>query len=202
MNTRIEPAPGSRYLADTHEVSNLSSELCDYNMYTEDAALREAVYREGGQWAERELTDFGKMTGSADYLELGQLANKFTPEFDTHDRFGKRGLLGGEIGACHEHRCHSRPGPIARRQPGLEPRLVNEVADKIYGRSEAELMRRGPAAPNRRKHGSVRTQEQHVGLRVATVDGDDHVVPCHANAGRYRRLASRRSPSSCSARLL
>ncbi len=90
MNSRMNPAPNSLYLADTHELSNLSTELCDYNMYTEDAALREAVQREGGQWADAELSEFGQMTGSADYLELGNLANKFQPEFDTHDRFGNR----------------------------------------------------------------------------------------------------------------
>jgi putative acyl-CoA dehydrogenase len=90
MNTNTAPAPDARYLADTHEVTNVGRELCDYNMYTEDAALREAVQREGGLWAERELTEFGQLTGSADYLELGQLANKFIPELETHDRFGHR----------------------------------------------------------------------------------------------------------------
>ena len=90
MNTRFNPAPHALYLADTHEVSNLSTELCDYNMYSQDAALCEAVQREGGQWADGELSKFGQMTGSADYLELGNLANKFQPEFDTHDRFGNR----------------------------------------------------------------------------------------------------------------
>ena len=124
MNTRIELAQTSPYLADTHEVSNLSRELCDYNMYTEDAALTEAVRREGGQWAERELTEFGKLTGSADYLELGQLVNKFTPEFDTHDRFGNRIDLVKFHPAYHqlmrtaiEHGLHaspwSAPGPGA-----------------------------------------------------------------------------------------
>lgn len=90
MNTDTGSAPDARYGAETHELSNLSRELCDYNMYTEDAALVAAVRREGGQWAERELTEFGKLTGSADYLELGHLANKFTPELETHDRFGNR----------------------------------------------------------------------------------------------------------------
>jgi putative acyl-CoA dehydrogenase len=90
MNTTNTLAHGSLYLADTHEVSNLSRELCDYNMYTSDTALSEAVQREGGQWAQPELTAFGQLTGSADYLEQGHLANKFQPEFDTHDRFGNR----------------------------------------------------------------------------------------------------------------
>ena len=116
MNTRIEAAPGSIYLADTHEVSNLSHELCDYNMYTEDAALSEAVQREGGAWAAPALTEFGRMTGSADYLELGRLANRFTPEFDTHDRFGNRIDLVSFHPAYHqlmktaiEHGLHAAP---------------------------------------------------------------------------------------------
>jgi putative acyl-CoA dehydrogenase len=116
MNARIESLPSAQYLADTHEVSNLSSELCDYNMYTGDAALCEAVRREGGQWAEGELNEFGKLTGSADYLELGTLANKFQPEFDTHDRFGNRIDLVKFHPAYHqlmktsiEHGLHASP---------------------------------------------------------------------------------------------
>lgn len=121
MNTRYEPAQGALYLADTHEVSNLSRELTDYNMYTEDAALQEAVQREGGQWAAPELTEFGKLTGSADYLELGNLANKFTPEFDTHDRFGNRIDLVKFHPAYHqlmktsiEHGLHASPWTVPR----------------------------------------------------------------------------------------
>ena len=116
MNTDTGPAPDARYWAETHELSNLSRELCDYNMYTEDAALVEAVRREGGQWAERELTEFGKLTGSADYLELGHLANKFTPELETHDRFGNRIDLVKFHPAYHqlmktaiEHGLHASP---------------------------------------------------------------------------------------------
>ncbi|NMM14872.1 MAG: isovaleryl-CoA dehydrogenase [Rhodoferax sp.] len=116
MNTDTGPAPDARYWAETHELSNLSRELCDYNMYTEDTALVAAVRREGGQWAERELTEFGKLTGSADYLELGHLANKFTPELETHDRFGNRIDLVKFHPAYHqlmktaiEHGLHASP---------------------------------------------------------------------------------------------
>ena len=116
MNARIETTQASPYLADTHELSNLSRELCDYNMFSQDAALMDAVRREGGQWAEGELSEFGRMTGSADYLELGHLANRFTPEFDSHDRFGKRIDLVSFHPAYHqlmktsiEHGLHSSP---------------------------------------------------------------------------------------------
>ncbi|MBL8371361.1 MAG: isovaleryl-CoA dehydrogenase [Burkholderiaceae bacterium] len=78
------------YLAQTHEVSNVSRELVDYNPFTQDAALVEGVAREGAGWAQESLTAFGQLTGSAEYIELGALANRHPPEFDTHDRFGNR----------------------------------------------------------------------------------------------------------------
>jgi putative acyl-CoA dehydrogenase len=90
MSTPAAPASPSRFLDQTHEVVNVSSELAGYNMYTQDAALREAVQREGAAWAQADLTRFGQLTGSADYLELGALANRYPPELDTHDRFGHR----------------------------------------------------------------------------------------------------------------
>lgn len=90
MNDPIQAAEISPYLADTHSLTNLSNELCDYNMFAQDTALVAAVRREGARWAEDSLTDFGKLTGSAQYLELGHLANKHIPEFDSHDRFGNR----------------------------------------------------------------------------------------------------------------
>ena len=140
MNIRIEPAPSCAYLADTHEVSNVSRELSDYNMYTEDAALTEAVQREGGQWAQPELAEFGKMTGSADYLELGNLANKFAPEFDTHDRFGNRIDLVKFHPAYHqlmktsiEHGLHASPWTA----PGPGAHVVRAAKSFLHGQVEA-----------------------------------------------------------------
>lgn len=88
--TPASPLAQSRFLSSTHTVENVSRELLDYNMYTQDQALREAVVREGAAWAEDGLQAFGALTGSADYLELGVLANRHPPELDTHDRFGHR----------------------------------------------------------------------------------------------------------------
>jgi len=139
MNTRIETTPSSIYLAETHEAENLSRELCDYNMYREDAALGEAVQREGAQWAESELSAFGQMAGSADYLELGRLANKNIPELDSHDRFGKRIDLVSFHPAYHqlmktsiEHGLHA--------SPWTQPRAGAHVARaaKSYLHSQVE----------------------------------------------------------------
>lgn len=90
MNAPETIARESLYLAETHEVINVARELGDYNMFTQDAALGEAVRREGAGWACDGLAAFGRLTGSAEYLELGVLANRNPPELDTHDRFGNR----------------------------------------------------------------------------------------------------------------
>ena len=83
LNNRI-------YLAETHDVVNVSRELVGTNLYLQDAALQEAVRREGAAWADGDLTAFGKLTGSAEHLALGVLANRYAPELETHDRFGNR----------------------------------------------------------------------------------------------------------------
>lgn len=75
---------------ETHSVENIGTELVDYNLYASDAALVEAVSREGGAWAHEDLTRFGAQIGRAEYLEHGYLANRYSPELDTHDRFGRR----------------------------------------------------------------------------------------------------------------
>ena len=116
MNAPEPIARDALFLADTHEVVNVSHELVDYNAYLQDAALLDAVQREGAGWAHAALTDFGRLTGSADYLELGVLANRNPPELDTHDRFGNRVDLVRYHPAYHqlmktaiEHGLHSSP---------------------------------------------------------------------------------------------
>ncbi len=83
-------SPLDPYGAATHEVINQPVELSDYNLYDSDAALKEAVRREGAVWATSGLDAFGARAGSADYLEQGALANRNPPELDTHDRYGRR----------------------------------------------------------------------------------------------------------------
>lgn len=75
---------------DPFEVFNQPPPLIDYNPYDTDAALREAVRREGGGLGEETLQDFGRRMGSAAVLELGELANRHAPQLHSHDRFGNR----------------------------------------------------------------------------------------------------------------
>jgi putative acyl-CoA dehydrogenase len=76
--------------AADQEVFNQAPPLQDYNPYLADAALREAVHREGAADFEDELTAFGEHTGREDVIRLGHLANRHVPELCTHDRWGRR----------------------------------------------------------------------------------------------------------------
>ena len=86
-------APAAAFPSDghaTHEVFNQPPPLAKYNPFTADAALREAVSREGAGWAEDELAAFGELTGRPEIIELGHLANRHPPRLITHDRYGHR----------------------------------------------------------------------------------------------------------------
>ena len=116
MNAPESMSKPALFLAETHEVVNVARELADYNPYLEDAALQEAVRREGAAAAHDSLAKFGRMVGTAEYIELGAVANRVPPELDTHDRFGNRVDLVRFHPAYHalmttaiEHGLHSSP---------------------------------------------------------------------------------------------
>jgi len=105
-----------RYLASTHDVTNMPPRLENYNLYLQDQALKDAVQREGGGWAEAELTAYGDLVGRPDMIELGFQANENKPVLRTHDRHGHRVDLVSFHPAYHqlmktaiEHGLHSSP---------------------------------------------------------------------------------------------
>ncbi|MCA1748047.1 MAG: isovaleryl-CoA dehydrogenase [Sphingomonadales bacterium] len=77
-------------LLPTHEVTNQPDDFAGTNLYTADAALREAALREGGEWLDESLRELGEQAGSAEMLELGMLANRHPPELLSFDRYGRR----------------------------------------------------------------------------------------------------------------
>ena len=132
------------YGAVTHEVINQPVELADFNLYDSDAALKEAVRREGAEWAANSLGDFGARTGSADYLELGALANSNPPELDTHDRYGRRVDLVRFHPAYHElMKLGDRGGPaflaVDRAARGRACRARRALLHAEPGRGRARL---------------------------------------------------------------
>jgi len=73
----------------THVVENQPPPLAPYDAYATDVALREAVAREGGAWAEAQLIAYGPIAGG-EAMALGVAANAHRPALRTHDRFGHR----------------------------------------------------------------------------------------------------------------
>jgi len=71
-------------------VFNQPPPLENYNLFDSDCALKEAVGREGGGWIDAEARKLGGLLGKPETINLGVLANRFTPELRTHDRFGFR----------------------------------------------------------------------------------------------------------------
>jgi putative acyl-CoA dehydrogenase len=145
MSSLVEPSPSPApagldpYGAATHEVINQPVELTDYNLYDCDAALKEAVRREGAEWAANALGAFGARAGSAEYLDLGALANRNPPELDTHDRYGRRVDLVRFHPAYHELMKSAIEEGI-HSSPWTEPRAGAHVARaaRFYMQSQVE----------------------------------------------------------------
>ncbi|WAX77258.1 acyl-CoA dehydrogenase family protein [Streptomyces sp. KMM 9044] len=117
----------------THTVTNQAPPLAQYDVFTADRALTEAVERhldppvlEEGL---SELTALGRSSGSAQVQEWGVQANENPPRLRTHDRYGHRidevdfhpawhrllgkGVSAGLTGAW------ARPGGHVRRAAGF-----------------------------------------------------------------------------------
>lgn len=75
---------------ETHEVVNQAGDLVNYNAFTSDLALTQAVDVFNAQWATPKLRACGELVGSERVQQLARTANRNEPELRTHDRFGHR----------------------------------------------------------------------------------------------------------------
>jgi putative acyl-CoA dehydrogenase len=126
----------------THEVFNQPPRLGDYNVFEADRPLREAVRREGAEWAEERVAAVGALAGSVRARELGGLANENPPKLRTHDRYGHRvdevefhpawhELLGEAVA----HELHATPWKDPR--PGAH--VARGAAFACMGQAEAGI---------------------------------------------------------------
>ena len=74
----------------THEVTTVVPELKDYNLYSSDLALQEALARAGAQQHGSALARYGALLGSEQTIRWGEQANRFKPELRAFDRGGQR----------------------------------------------------------------------------------------------------------------
>ncbi|MBI2383899.1 MAG: isovaleryl-CoA dehydrogenase, partial [Gammaproteobacteria bacterium] len=73
----------------THEVLNQPPPLGSLDLYATDAALRDALRREGGAWAEPQVAAYGRIAGG-ELMELGFAANANKPQLRLFDPYGHR----------------------------------------------------------------------------------------------------------------
>ena len=73
----------------THQVLNQPTALNPYNAYTSDTTLQHYVSCFGGNWGLDRLKNYGDAAGGP-LFDAGFAANRYKPEFHTHDRFGHR----------------------------------------------------------------------------------------------------------------
>ncbi|MFZ6772181.1 isovaleryl-CoA dehydrogenase [Undibacterium sp. SXout7W] len=111
----------------THEILNQVPDLYNYNIFSSDIALMEAISAHGAEWHSDTLQKSGEMLGSKDILQLGELANHHLPELQTHDRVGRR------IDQVHFHPSWHQLLSLLRKEglqamPWMEPRPGAHVA--------------------------------------------------------------------------
>jgi putative acyl-CoA dehydrogenase len=130
----------------THEVLNQSTSLSEYNVYSGDLALRDALKFHAPNVDEAARTALGAMLGEESMLTHARLANVHKPSLHTHDRFGHRidtvefhpsyhTLLGAALGAgLHATPWARGPGAHVERAAGflmftqLEPSVLCPVS--------------------------------------------------------------------------
>jgi putative acyl-CoA dehydrogenase len=76
--------------APTREVANQSTDLVDYNLFTTNPALVDALAREGSASDHDRIAALGERLGSASMFALGETANRYPPVLKLFDRFGAR----------------------------------------------------------------------------------------------------------------
>jgi len=74
----------------THSVLNQSTPLCDYNAFSCDPSLVDAIAQHGAKFAEERISALGMCVGSGMWQEQARLANLHRPVLHTHDKQGRQ----------------------------------------------------------------------------------------------------------------
>lgn len=77
------------FAAETHAVFNQPEPLEKYNAWSSDTVLQHYINAFGGSWGLEQLERYGGLVGN-ELQVAGFDANHYKPEFQSHDRFGRR----------------------------------------------------------------------------------------------------------------
>jgi len=123
----------------THEVMNQPGALEDYDAYSEDKPLVEAVRVFGAEWATDHLKRTGAWVGSEKVQTLARQANRHLPELRTHDRFGRRIDIVEFHPAYHElmsliYGCETHSFAWTHQRPGAH--VARAVVSYLWNQGE------------------------------------------------------------------
>jgi len=139
----------------TPEVTNQSSDLVDYNLFTSNPALVDALAREGSASDHDRMGALGERLGRAEMFALGDAANRNPPVLKLFDRFGVR---------CDEVEFHPAWHELMRRLvgeglhtgPWSEPASAAHVSRAVGYMLWAEI-ENGTQCPATMTYGAVPT---------------------------------------------
>ena len=137
------------------EVNNQPPPLENYNLFSSDTVLREALAREHAEWAESDLTRLGERLGTSEAISWGVDANRNTPTLHAFDRYGRR-LDEVEFHSAWHELLTIAVGAGLHCSPWAEPKRGAHVARAIgsYMLAQSES---GVYCPISMTYGSVTT---------------------------------------------
>jgi putative acyl-CoA dehydrogenase len=163
----------------THEVFNQSPPFEDVDLFTADRPLADAVKANGGAAAERELSDFGALWGSAEMAEQGRLANENTPKLRTFDAKGFRRDVVEFHPAYHQMMAHSAQAGLHNSTWTAEGKPAgghSEVvrAAKFYIASQVESGHLCPITMTRASVAALASQPDLLAKAMPVIATDDY----------------------------
>jgi putative acyl-CoA dehydrogenase len=175
----------------THAVFNQTPSLTEYNLFTTDLALREAVPREGAAAAAPDLTRAGATLGTAANFEHARLANRHTPVLHNFNVQGER------IDAIEFHPSwHALMQGIAARGYHIGPWVRVDgraIPGAHVARAAGYLMQAqvecGTLCPTTMTYGAVAAMRRDASLdrdwvpRLVTYDYDPRDIPIEHKRG-------------------
>ena len=170
-----------------YDSANHPDELVDYNLFTSNAALVDALEREGASSAFEQLRELGSRLGSRAMFALGDAANRNPPVLKVFDRFGSRRDEVEFHPAWHElmrvlvaEGLHT--SPWARPRPGAH--VERAAAYLLWGEIE-----NGTQCPATMTYGAVPTLARQPGdfaewlPRLLSREYDERLLPIAQKRG-------------------
>ena len=177
----------------THEVFNQPPPLEDYNPFDADEPLKEALRREGADWAEDRARELGAICGSRQTIRWGFEANDRKPELRTHDRYGNRIDEVEFDDSWHElmrigvgHGLHASPW----REPGTGAHVARAAMFMLLMQAESgvgcPISMTYSAIPALRKQPELAAEWEE---RFLSLDYDERSLPAERKSGALCGMA-------------